>query len=93
VSIIKKGPSRSCRFACVAFGVYRYIFSRVLNQGFVNHACSTRDSPYKIFLNFLNRSKGSQRALHGGESFVARVNGYYSILNAYNAGREAKESS
>jgi hypothetical protein len=36
VSIVRKGTSRSCRFACAAFSVHRYIFGRVLNRGFVN---------------------------------------------------------
>jgi hypothetical protein len=51
-----------------------------------------RDSLHKIFLSSLNRSKGSQRAPHKGESFIIRVNvnGYRSILNAYDAGREAE---
>jgi hypothetical protein len=54
------------------------------------HACSTRDSLHKTLLNSLNKSEGSQRASRGGESFVVRVNSYRSILNAYNAGREAE---
>jgi hypothetical protein len=49
-----------------------------------------RDSLHKTLLSSLNRSKGSQRALCGGESLVVRVNGCRSILNAYDAGREAK---
>jgi hypothetical protein len=48
-----------------------------------------RDSLYKTFLSSLNRSKGSQRASCEGESLIIRVDGCYSILNVYNAGKEA----
>jgi hypothetical protein len=48
-----------------------------------------RDSLHKTLLNFLNRSEGSQRALCEGESLIVRVNDYRSILNAYDAGKEA----
>jgi hypothetical protein len=51
----------------------------------VQHAHSLRET----LLSFLDRSKGSQRAPRGGESLVVRVNGYRSILNAYDAGKEA----
>jgi hypothetical protein len=45
----------------------------------------------KTLLSSLNRSEGSQRALYKGESLVVRVkNNYRSILNAYDAGKEAK---
>jgi hypothetical protein len=50
--------------------------------------CSTRDSLHETLLSSLNRSEGSQRALCGGESLVVRVNGFRSILNAYDAGKE-----
>jgi hypothetical protein len=92
VSIIRKGTLRSCRFAYIAFSVHRYIFSRVLNRWFVNPRvqCSTRDSLRETFLSSLNRSEGFQRTLYGGESPVVRINSYRSILNAYDAGREAK---
>jgi hypothetical protein len=51
-----------------------------------------RDSLHKTFLSSLNRSEGSQRASRGGESLVIRVNinGYCSILDAYNAGKETE---
>jgi hypothetical protein len=49
-----------------------------------------RDLLYETFFSSLNRSKGSQRVLYRGESFIIRVNGYYSILNACDAGREAE---
>jgi hypothetical protein len=94
--LLEEGTSRSCRFACVAFSVHRYMFGRVLNQGFVNPRvrCSRvrcrRDSLHETLLSSLNRSKGSQRALCGGESLVVRVDGRRSILNAYDAGKEAK---
>jgi hypothetical protein len=52
--------------------------------------CSTRDSLHKTFLSSLDRSKGSQRAPREGESLVVRVNGYRSILNASDAGKEAE---
>jgi hypothetical protein len=72
------------------------MFGRVLNQGFMNprvrcrRVRCRRDSLHKTLLNSLNRSEGSQRALCGGESLIVRVNGYCSILDAYDAGREAK---
>jgi hypothetical protein len=46
----------------------------------------------RLFLALqINRSEGSQRAPRGGESLVIRVkNNYRSILNAYDAGREAE---
>jgi hypothetical protein len=56
----------------------------------MNPARSTRDSLHKTLLNSLNRSKGSQRAPRGGESLIIHVNGYRSILNAYNAGKKAE---
>jgi hypothetical protein len=49
-----------------------------------------RDSLYETLLSSSNRSEGSQRASRGGESLVVRVNGYRSILNAYDAGKEAE---
>jgi hypothetical protein len=91
--LLDKGTSRSCRFACVAFGVHRYMFGRVLNRGFVNpRVRCRRDSLHETFLSSLDRSEGSQRAPRGGESLVVRVdvNGYRSILNASDAGREAE---
>jgi hypothetical protein len=91
VSIIKERILRSCRFACVAFGVHRYMFGRVLNREFVNPRVQCRrDSLHKTFLSSSDRSKGSQRASRGGESLIVRVNGCRSILNASDAGREAK---
>jgi hypothetical protein len=76
---------RLCRF-----GVYRYMFGRVLNRGFVNpRVRCRRDSLHETFLSSLDRSEGSQRVLCEGESLVVRVDGYRSILDAYNAGREA----
>jgi hypothetical protein len=74
------------------------MFGRVLNQGFVNprvrcrRVRCKRDSLHETFLSSLDRSKGSQRAPCGGESLVVRVdvNGYRSILDAYNAGKEAE---
>jgi hypothetical protein len=56
----------------------------------MNPARSTRDLLHKTLLNSLNRSEGSQRASRGDESLIIRVNSYRSILNAYNAGREAE---
>jgi hypothetical protein len=91
--LLKEGTSRSCRFACVAFNVYRYMFGRVLNRGFVNPRVQCRrDSLHEILLNSLNRSEGSQRAPREGESLVVRVNvnGYRSILNASDADRKAE---
>jgi hypothetical protein len=66
------------------------MFGRVLNRGFVNSVRSTRDSLHETLLNSLDRSEGSQRAPRGGESLVVRVDGYRSILNTYDAGREAE---
>jgi hypothetical protein len=88
--LLNKGTSRSCRFACIAFNVYRYMFGRVLNRGFMNPHVqySTRDSLHETLFNSLNKSKGSQRAPCGGESFIVRVDGFRSILNAYDAGKE-----
>jgi hypothetical protein len=89
--LLEERISRSCRFACVAFSVYRYMFGRVLNREFMNPRVQCRrDSLHETFLSSLNRYEGSQRASRGGESLVVRVNGYRSILNAYNAGREAE---
>jgi hypothetical protein len=91
--LLDEGTSRSCRFACVAFGVLRYMFGRVLNRGFVNPRVQCRrDSLHETLLNSSDRSKGSQRAPRGGESLVVRVdvNGYRSILDASDAGREAE---
>jgi hypothetical protein len=50
-----------------------------------------RDSLHKT-LSSSDKSEGSQRALCGGESLVVRVNvnGYRSILNAYDAGKKAE---
>jgi hypothetical protein len=48
-----------------------------------------RDLLHKTLLSSLNKSKGFQRALCGGESLIVRVNGYCNILNAYDAGKEA----
>jgi hypothetical protein len=88
--LLKEETSRSCRFACVAFSVYRYMFVRVLNRGFVNPRVQCRrDSLHETFLSSLDRSEGSQRASRGDESLVVRVNGYRSILHAYDTGREA----
>jgi hypothetical protein len=56
----------------------------------VNHACSTRNSLHETLLSSSDRSEGSQRAPREGESLVDRVDGYRSILNAYDAGREAE---
>jgi hypothetical protein len=69
------------------------MFGRVLNRGFVNpRVRCKRDSLHKTLLSSSDRSEGSQRALCGGESLVVRVdvNGYRSILNAYDAGKEAE---
>jgi hypothetical protein len=66
------------------------MFGRVLNRGFVNSVRSTPDSLHETLLNSLDRSEGSQRAPRGGESLVVCVDGYRSILNAYDAGREAE---
>jgi hypothetical protein len=91
--LLKERTSRSYRFACVAFSVYRYMFGRVLNRGFVNPRVQCRrDSLHETLLSSLNKSEGSQRASRGGESLVVRVNvnGYRSILNASNAGRETE---
>jgi hypothetical protein len=66
------------------------MFGRVLNRGFMNSRVQCRrDSLHETLLNSLDRSEGSQRASRGGESLVVRVNGYRSILDAYDAGREA----
>jgi hypothetical protein len=91
VSIVRKGTSRSCRFACVTFGVYRYIFGRVLNRGFVNPTRIIRAIHcVRLCLALqIDRSEGSQRAPCGGESLVVRVDDYRSILDVYDAGREA----
>jgi hypothetical protein len=51
--------------------------------------CYTRDSLRETLLSSSDRSEGSQRAPCGGESLVVRVDGYRSILDAYDAGREA----
>jgi hypothetical protein len=92
--LLDEETSRSCRFVCVTFGVHRYIFGRVLNRGFVNPRvqCSTHDSLHETFLSSSDRSEGSQRAPRGGESLVVRVrvDGYRSILDAYDAGKEAE---
>jgi hypothetical protein len=91
--LLKEETSRSCRFACVAFSVYRYMFGRVLNRGFVNPRVQCRrDSLHKTLLSSSDRSEGSQRAPREGESLIVRVNvdGYRSILNASDAGREAE---
>jgi hypothetical protein len=45
---------------------------------------------HETLLNSLDRSEGSQRASRGGESLVAHVDGYRSVLNAYDTGKEAK---
>jgi hypothetical protein len=66
------------------------MFGHVLNRGFVNpRVRCRRDSLHETLFSSLNRSKGSQRALCGGESLIVRVDGYRSILDAYDAGREA----
>jgi hypothetical protein len=66
------------------------MFGHVLNQGFINpRVRCRRDSLHETLLSSLNRSEGSQRAPCGGESLIVRVNGYRSILDAYNVGREA----
>jgi hypothetical protein len=52
----------------------------------VQYAYSLRET----LLSSSDRSEGSQRALCGGESLVVRVDGYRSILDAYDAGREAE---
>jgi hypothetical protein len=94
--LLDEGTSRSCRFACVAFSVYRYMFGRVLNRGFVNprvrcrRVRCKRDSLHETLLSSSNRSEGSQRASCGGESLIVRVNDYRSILDAYDAGRETE---
>jgi hypothetical protein len=54
----------------------------------VQYANSLRET----FLNSSDRSEGFQRALRRGKSLVVRVDGYRSILNAYDAGREADSS-
>jgi hypothetical protein len=93
---LEERTSRSCRFVCVAFSVYKYMFGRVLNREFMNprvrcrRVRCKRDLLYKTLLSSLNRSEGSQRALCEGENLVVRVNGYRSILNAYDAGKEAE---
>jgi hypothetical protein len=60
----------------------------------MNHACTTttttRDSSHKILLSSLDRFEGSQRALRGDESLIVRVNGYRSVLDAYDTGKEAE---
>jgi hypothetical protein len=69
------------------------MFGRVLNRGFVNPRVQCRrDSLHKTFLSSLDRSKGSQRAPREDESLVVRVdvNGYRSILDASDAGRETE---
>jgi hypothetical protein len=69
------------------------MFGRVLIRGFMNPRVQCRrDSLHETLLSSSDRSKGSQRAPRGGESLVVRVNvdGYRSILNASDAGREAK---
>jgi hypothetical protein len=86
---LKERTSRSCRFACVVFGVHKYMFGRVLNREFVNPRVKCRrDSLHKTLLSSSDRSEGSQRAPCEGESLVVRVDDYRSILNAYDAGRE-----
>jgi hypothetical protein len=45
---------------------------------------------HETFLNSLNRSEGSQRVSYEDESLIVRIDGYRSILNAYDAGREAE---
>jgi hypothetical protein len=66
------------------------MFGRVLNRGFVNPRVQCRrDSLHETLLSSLNRSESSQRASRGGESLVVRVNGYRSILDAYDTGKEA----
>jgi hypothetical protein len=54
-------------------------------------ASLTRTTPVErpTLLSSSDRSEGSQRAPCGGESPVVRVDSYRSILNAYDAGREA----
>ena len=54
----------------------------------VQYAHSLRET----LLSSSDRSEGSQRAPRGGESLVVRVDGYHSILDAYDAGREADSS-
>jgi hypothetical protein len=50
--LLDEGTSRSCRFAYVAFGVYRYMFGRVLNRGFVNPRVQCRrDSLHETLLS------------------------------------------
>jgi hypothetical protein len=69
------------------------MFGRVLNRGFVNpRVRCRRDSLYKTLLSSSDRSEGSRRASRGDKSLVVRVNvnGYRSILNASDAGREAE---
>jgi uncharacterized protein YktA (UPF0223 family) len=48
------------------------------------------DSLRETLLNSSDRSEGSQRASRGGESLVAYINGYRSVLNAYDTGKEAE---
>jgi hypothetical protein len=69
------------------------MFGRVLNRGFVNPRVQCRrDSLHETLLSSSDRSKGSQRAPREDESLVVRVNvdGYRSILNASDDGREAE---
>jgi hypothetical protein len=54
----------------------------------VQHAYSLR----KTLLSSSDRSEGFQRASREGKSLIVRVNGYRSILNAYDVGREADSS-
>jgi hypothetical protein len=49
-----------------------------------------RDSLHETFLSSSDRSEGSQRVSRGDKSLVVRVNGYYSILNASDAGKKAE---
>jgi hypothetical protein len=91
--LLEERTLRSCRFVHVAFSVYKYIFGRVLNRGFVNPRVQCkRDSLHKTFLSSSNRAEGSQRAPREGESLIVRVDvdGCRSILDASNAGREAE---
>jgi hypothetical protein len=69
------------------------MFGRVLNREFMNpRVRCKRDSLYKTFLSSLNRSEGFRRALRGNKSLIVRVNvnGYRSIFNASDAGKETE---
>jgi hypothetical protein len=94
--LLNEKTLRSCRFAYIAFSVYKYMFGRVLNREFMNprvrykRVRCKRDLLYETLFNSLNRSEGFQRTLYKIESLIVRVNDYRSILNAYDAGRETE---